>query len=95
MNNTEWNTEWNPRYLQYCRATGGLSPDATLERDREQYPGGCMCGFILWHDAKLYAAREHHPEFFYIEHDGRVGGLLDHQGYDMWLNKSVEADLAN
>lgn len=87
-------TEWNPRYLQYCRANGGLSPDAMLERDREQYPGGCMCGFILWSGAKLQAAREQHPEFFYIEFDGRVAGLLDHQGYDTWLDESVTKGLA-
>ena len=81
--------QWNPRYLAYCRATGGLSPEKTLERDREKFPGGCMCGFILWHSAKLTKARKQHPEFFYIEIGGTVGGLLDQKGYDKWLNAEV------
>lgn len=85
---------WNPRYLQYCRANGGLTPDAMLERDRERYPGGCMCGFILWHSAKLNEARQTHREFFYIEIGGNPGGLIDHAGYDRWLRASVRKDVA-
>jgi hypothetical protein len=44
--------EWNPRYLEYCRVTGGLSPEATLARDRERWPGGAMTGFVVWMPAQ-------------------------------------------
>lgn len=39
--------EYNPRYLAYCLASG-RSPEEQLEHDRERWPGGCMCGFMLW-----------------------------------------------
>lgn len=52
-------------------------------------PGGCMCGSILWHSDKLNEARRTHREWFYIEIGGNVGGLLDHKGYDKWLQKSI------
>jgi len=60
-----------------------------MEHDREKWEGGCMCGFILWHTAKLSEARRIHREFFHIEISGTAGGLLDHKGYDEWLNESV------
>ena len=89
------NAEWNSRYLQYCRATGGLSPDATLERDRERYPGGCMCGFILWTNDMITACREAHPEYFYVDIDRKVTrNLINHKGYDKWLDESVTKGLA-
>lgn len=39
--------QWNPRYVEYARANG-MTPEAMLEHDREAWPGGQMCGFILW-----------------------------------------------
>ena len=42
-------TAWNPRYLAYCAANGhDNSPEIMMEHDRAAFPGGCMCGFILW-----------------------------------------------
>jgi hypothetical protein len=53
---------WNPRYLAYAKAHGHEGdPEGMLEHDREAWPGGCMCGFMLWIQArwsehgKLYA----------------------------------------
>ena len=43
--------QWTPRYTAYAQAHG-RSPDQMLEFDSERYPGGKMCGFILWIDAK-------------------------------------------
>ena len=39
--------EWNPRYEAYARVHG-RDPEAMLEYDRKRWPGGCMCGFMLW-----------------------------------------------
>jgi len=39
--------EWNPRYTAYAQ-THGLGEEAMLEQDRARWPGGKMCGFILW-----------------------------------------------
>jgi hypothetical protein len=41
------NTEANPRYAAYARAHG-MTPAEMLEHDRQAWPGGCMCGFVLW-----------------------------------------------
>lgn len=38
---------WNPRYLAYCDAHG-RAPEEQMVHDRLQWPGACMCGFILW-----------------------------------------------
>lgn len=39
--------DWNPRFLAYATSRG-MTPEAALEHDREAYPGGVMCGFVLW-----------------------------------------------
>lgn len=49
---------WNPRYVAYARQHG-RTPEAQMEFDREEYPGGCMVGFMLWVQGLL---REHHVE---------------------------------
>jgi len=40
-------TDWNPRFVAYARSHGN-SPEAQLELDAEQWPGGKMAGFVLW-----------------------------------------------
>ncbi len=37
----------NPRYIAYAIAHG-RDAEAQLERDKATYPGGCMCGFLVW-----------------------------------------------
>lgn len=43
--------EWNPYYLAYSTAHG-RNPDAQLAHDVVRWPGGKMCGFILWMHAR-------------------------------------------
>lgn len=38
----------NPRWLGYMYAMGFTDPDEFMEHEHEQWPGGCMCGFMLW-----------------------------------------------
>jgi hypothetical protein len=39
--------KWNPRYVAYA-AAHGWSPEAMMIKDRAEWPGGEMTGFILW-----------------------------------------------
>lgn len=62
----------NPRYLQYARAHG-RSGEEQLAHDKEAWPGGAMCGFILWMKqarGDAYARPETRCR-------GRIGGHLD------------------
>jgi hypothetical protein len=42
----------NPRYILYAKAHG-CTPDEMMERDKKDYLGVCMLGFILWNTARL------------------------------------------
>lgn len=37
----------NPVYVAYAKAHG-CTPEDMLEHDSNAWPGGCMCGFMLW-----------------------------------------------
>ena len=79
-------TEWTPRYLAYCAAHGHRNdPEGMSARDREEWPGGCMTGFLLWSSRQLEDHRIAHPDRWF---DGGRGhwGLVDHAHYDQWLN---------
>jgi hypothetical protein len=51
----------NPRYLAYCRAHG-RDPKDMLAFDDQRFPGGSMCGFILWLSARWSEWKDRHPE---------------------------------
>lgn len=48
---TKYHKGWNPRYVAYAHAHGH-TPHSMLPVDEERYPGGKMCGFILWNAEK-------------------------------------------
>lgn len=72
--------DWNPRYLAYCRVNGQAHPDKMLERDRASWPGGHMCGFMLWIQRKWFqwekatGWKSHWPK-----------GDEQHKSFDTWL----------
>lgn len=70
--------DWNPRYLAYCKAHNKM-PEEMLEHDREAWPGGQMCGFLIWHNARLLEAKAQYPQWFMYNH------LIDDRPYDAWL----------
>lgn len=73
--------KFNPRFVEYCRLTGGLSAEETLKRDAETYPGGLMCGFILWlGDRWKEWSREFH-DVDYVE----IKSEAHHAHFDTWL----------
>lgn len=49
---------YNPRYLAYCRANRMASPEDMMLHDYVRFPGGVMCGFILWMHDKGKAFRK-------------------------------------
>ena len=53
--------KWNPRFVAYA-AAHGKTPSAMLEHDDEAWPGGKMCGFILWIREKIFAFVKEHPK---------------------------------
>jgi len=53
----------NPRYAAYAQAHG-KTPDEMMEHDRAAWPGGCMCGFIVWMSEQKRAFRKACPSAF-------------------------------
>lgn len=49
----------NPRYLRYCEVHG-KTPEEMSAHDDEAWPGGKMCGFMLWISAAWQAFDKHH-----------------------------------
>lgn len=39
--------EYQPRYIAYCKDQGRSTEDQ-MDHDSLKWPGGVMCGFILW-----------------------------------------------
>lgn len=70
----------NPRWVNYARVHG-RGPDEQLAHDRKAWPGGSMCGFILWNRARLAEFGKASPEAFVVG-----GHLVDHAAYDAWLD---------
>lgn len=76
--------EWNPRYVQYARVHG-RSPEEMLEYDTGRFPGGKMCGYINWINARWneYTSRE--------KVERPVVSPGHHSAFDQWLSELPEA----
>jgi len=83
--------KWNPRYGCYAKAHGRL-PEKQLEQDKEDWPGGCMVGFILWNTKKLMEFAKVSPNSFYWSafYKKDPPRLLDGIAYDAWLPKNLK-----
>jgi len=53
--------EFTPHFIAYASSNGN-TPEKQLEVDDKKFPGGKMCGFILWISANKQAFRKKHPE---------------------------------
>jgi hypothetical protein len=71
------NPVFQPRYVAYAYSRGE-NPDDMLVVDQREWPGGVMCGFILWIAEQW---REWEVE------TGHVGPHWDecHVAFDAWL----------
>jgi hypothetical protein len=75
--------QWSPEYTAFANAHG-RDPQVQLDRDTERWPGGKMCGFILWMGRALRAFKELHPEACVhgciVDHDAKVKFLRTFPG---------------
>ena len=74
--------DYQPRYLAYCRAHG-RTPEAMLAHDSDAWPGGRLCGFILWISDRWHEWR--------VATGSRAHALdrktdAEHAAFDAWLN---------
>ncbi len=76
----------NPLYVDYARSHG-LSADEMLARDREQYPGGCMTGFILFVADMKRKFWEVCPEAFFCK---RPNQLVDFDAFYRFITEQVK-----
>lgn len=81
---------WNPRYALWAKKHG-LTPEAMLEKDKEDWPGGCMTGFSLW----IQEQRDALCKFFGAKPGdlrhivGRCGDPDINKVFDQWLMASI------
>lgn len=64
----------NPNYLAYCKAHG-KTPEEMIASDEKEYPGGKMCGFIIWISQQERRYKTKHPENF-------IGDFIHNR--DLW-----------
>jgi hypothetical protein len=60
------NTLTNPHYLAYARAHD-KSPTEMFDYDFAAWPGGCMCGFLLWISDRKQEFWNEQPQAFLDE----------------------------
>lgn len=78
----------NPRYVAYARAHGRTFEEQ-LAADAERWPGGKMCGFIVWMGHRWLAWRR--------LRNRPVNDILsreDHADFNAWLEAEVDSILA-
>jgi hypothetical protein len=76
---------FQPYFVAYANAHG-RTPEAQLEHDKAQFPGGCMCVFILWIGERKRTFYEATPEHFFDR--GTIG---NHKAWGSFLAASGKA----
>ena len=61
------NKDWNPRYVAFALAHG-KSPMQQMIDDEKRWPGGVMCGFILWMSKAEKLFKKQQPSAFIGPH---------------------------
>lgn len=75
----------NPLFVVYANARG-KTPDEMLVSDRDAWPGGSMCGFILWVRGMKRDFYKLHPEAFM----NSVDTLVDADAFLKFAQESNE-----
>jgi hypothetical protein len=73
------------RFRSYCVAHGFAgNPDGMFAHDRERWPGGRMCGFMIWIRQRWRAWDAQRPESF--SRNGPWRTDKEHVAFDAWLS---------
>ncbi len=73
---------WNPRFVLYATSQG-RKPQEQIDHDKTAWPGGCMCGFILWMAPLIRGFKDACPEHC-------VGDMIRNQdAFDLWLARNA------
>jgi len=78
----------NPYYVAYAK-THGKTPDEMLAHDKECWPGGKMCGFMLWMSGRW---KKWHADRGLVRHE-YVLTAEDHTNFGAWLAGSTHEQL--
>lgn len=73
----------NPRFVAYASANG-RTPEAQLAHDAEAFPGGKMCGFIIWigRQWRAWALATKHPR---AKDSCAILTEADHAAFTAWV----------
>jgi hypothetical protein len=79
--------DFNPVYVSYARFHGH-DPNGMLERDRLRWPGGIMCGFLLWNTRMVhrFLAEHNEPAIPFVKGQ--------YESYRKWLEEEVSVTLS-
>ena len=69
----------NPRYVAYAQAHGH-TPDEQMTSDEKAWPGGVMCGFMIWMSQQKELFYKAHAECF-LDH----WTISDQKAWTTWL----------
>jgi hypothetical protein len=62
-----------------------------LREDDERWPGGKMCGFMLWIAQRRTEFRKANPEAFLISPWDQYGSIFDFKAWDKFLEKAADS----
>ncbi len=79
---------WNPRYVLWAKKHG-LTPKQMLEKDKRDWPGGCMLGFSQWIQERRDALLRFHQLPVGDLRQLCNLGLDMHKTFDNWLEASI------
>jgi hypothetical protein len=77
-------TVFHPRYVAYARAHG-KTPAEMLAHDEQAWPGGKMCGFMLWISGNWRAWQK-----FTARRNLDVLTEVDHASFDAFISTTPE-----
>jgi len=72
--------KYNPRYIAYAKSNG-FEPKEMFRIDKNLYPGGSMCGFILWISKMRREFKKTSPQSFLDD------TLIDQNKFTKWMEK--------
>lgn len=76
--------EYNQHYIAYAQAHG-KTPDDMMGYDVATWPGGCMCGFLLWISSRKQEFWDEQPQAFVDRYT-----IHDHNAWTVFLQSYAD-----